>query len=507
MDPVALGIDIGTSSIKVLALDSNGTVLAEASHPLETVQTAPGHAEQHPDEWKAATIAAVADIGRTVPGLLKSVEILGVCGAAHIPVMLDSTGSLLRRAIMWTDQRSAKVAQRLDRTHGEEIARLSLNRPTATWTLPQLRWLAEHEPDVVERLAHLLFGKDFLVAWMTAEFVTDTGNATSSMLFDAQNGRWSPRLMDLANIPERVLPVVVESSDVVGDLRPTAADALGLRAGLPVIAGALDSICELLALGVAHPGEAMLRLGTAGGVMSVREQPAAHPQLISYPFLDRGWASQAFTTSAGGSLRWLQRLLNNPDSRSADLAEGTTFAALDEAAAAVPPGADGLVFHPYLLGERAPHWDPELRASFTGLAMQHDRRHLVRAVMEGIACSMRDCHDVLADSGSSIRKLRATGGGTRSDELSQITSNVLRLPVHRMRAAGSALGAAMLAGATAGLFDDLEAAVNTCTRERDVMRPDERTSDVYGRLIEHYRAVTEALRPLYQDAAVTSETT
>lgn len=490
-----LGLDIGSGSVKGLLLDGSGRVEASATCAFSTSHPAPGQAEQSPDEWFAAVVEVVDALTRADPSRAARLRGIGLTGAAHIPVLLDARLQVVRPAILWSDMRSAAEAVELERVHGSLIRDLTFNSPSPTWTLPQLLWLRRHEPEAMGDVRHLLLGKDEIIRRLTGRLVADQGNAASSLMLDVNRMRWSDDLVGLSGLQVEAMPEVVTPSEVVGSLSRAAAELLRLPAGLPVVAGGLDSVMELVALGVTQPGQAMLRLGTAGGIMAIATEGRAHHGLITYPYLDRGWCSQAFTSSCASSLQWMAGVLSRQDGMNE--ASTLAFEDLDALAAAVDPGADGVIFHPYLMGERAPHWNPELRASFIGLASGHGPGHLVRAVMEGVACSIRDCLDLLETLGGPLRSLRATGGMTQSDVWSHIVCDVLGRPFTPGQAEGSAMGAAMITATSLGMFPGLEEAVAACAEAGPVVDPDPASRGTYDRLIEVYRRVTEALAPIY----------
>jgi xylulokinase len=498
-EDLVLGLDVGSGSVKGLLLGASGRVEATAARVFPTSHPAPGHVEQSPDDWFEAVVRVVRALVDPDGARSRRIRGIGVTGAAHIPVLLGTDLQVLRPAILWSDGRSVAEAVELDRTHGATIRSVTLNAPSPTWTLPQLLWLQRHEPEVMSRVRHVVLGKDEIVRRLTGRIVADSGNAASSLLFDVHDMAWSAELVAAAGLEEAVMPTVMGPSDVVGSLRPDTATVLGLPSGLPVVAGGLDSVMELVALGSTRPGEAMLRLGTAGGVMTVTGEGRPHGGMITYPFLDRGWCCQAFTSSCASALQWVRELLLPGDAQGDDgEGDGAAFAELDRLARGALPGADGITFHPYLVGERAPHWDPSLRASFIGLQARHGRAELVRAVMEGVACSLRECLDALEGLGHPVASLRATGGATRSDVWSSIVCDVLGRSFERTTAEGSAKGVAMIAATSLGLFDHLDGAVAACVGRGDELRPDHALRPVYDDLLARYREVTTALAPIYR---------
>lgn len=490
-DAVILGIDLGTGGAKVVLASARRGVLRQSQRHIGTTRPAPGFSEQHPRDWLAAVAACCREV-------LADGEIpvaIGISGAAHIPVFLNSALEIVRPSILWNDTRSAAIATRLSETHGAEILALTCNMPSPAWTLPMLVWLEQNEPETLGATRHLLLGKDLLVHALTGVLVTDHGNAVSSMLADAHQPGWAAQLQDLVALDAAAYPEIVDPAQIVGGVTADAAERFGLPAGTPVIAGLLDSLGELIALGATRPGNSMLRLGTAGGIMTVTEQPLVDARLITYPFVGGQWASQAFTSSCASAISWFQGVLSH---EPAGASSGLTFEAMDLLAAAAEPGASGLLFQPYLAGERVPHWDSSLRAGFVGAGFEHKREHMVRAIFEGVGCSIADCHDAIASAGADTGQLRATGGGTRSDVLLSIVANILGKELSLGPSDGSATGAAALAGVSAGVFDNLDAAISAFSGPARSVMPRTDHTQLYRAVLQRYRALSTVLNPFYR---------
>ncbi len=488
---LTLGIDLGSSSVKCVLLDRSGCCVAASTRPVVTTYPAPGQAEQDPDSWWSAVTAAVRELTAGIaPG---EVVAIGICGAAHIPVLLNAQLQPVRPAILWTDQRSGEQVQRLAAACGPQLLATCFNQPSCTWTLPQLMWLHENEPDTFQQARHLLLGKDYIVYRLTSRLVTDTGNAASTLMMDMQRSAWAEEFVVLTGLPASALPPILACHEVAGRLLPEPARQLHLSAGIPVVAGALDSVMELLVLGVIDNGQAMLRLGTAGGIMVVTAQARPAAGVITYPFLfNKGWCCQAFTNSCASAVGWVQQLLGIGGDT------GAAFQEFAELAAAAPPGSEGLIFHPYLLGERAPLWDPLLRASFVGAAMRHGRAHFARAVLEGVAYSIRECCDLLCDIGYDITALRLAGGGARSRLWRQIVGDVLGRELTRTNAEeSSATGAAMLAAIGVGLFADMAEAAGACGGATETVQPDVASYERYDQVYQCYIKIRAGLQPYY----------
>lgn len=494
MNPGRLvGIDIGTSGIKCTLVALNGELVANASAEVSTDRPSPGWAEQHPDIWIHAVGTALAKLGQASGGFAGVVSV-GVTAATHSAVLLNRAHRPVRPAIMWTDRRSHRQSQNLERDHHALIMRVGLNRPTPTWTLPQLRWLAEHEPAALRETRHIIFVKDYIRWWLTGELATDPIDASGSLLLDPIRGEWAPELTSLVPIDDDVLPSLIEPHARAGVVTPTAAEATGLPSGIPVACGTSDTAAEALAVGVRGTGDGVVKLATAGTVSLFDTCPYPDNRSLTYryPLADL-WYSCHATSSAAASLRWLRDIVSTTG-RPAD------FGQLDALAAGVPAGADGAVFLPFLEGERSPHWDPDLRASFSGLQSSHGLAHLARAVMEGVACSLRDCLDAAELLAGRADRLRLAGGGSRSAVWRGILATILERRLETTEHTDAAFGAAMIAGVAAGRFQTLTDAIDTCVRVTGVVEPHAPDVERYSALLESYRRTTAALAPVYHHA-------
>lgn len=495
MAPVVLGIDLGTGSLKAVLLGADGAVLASATRGYPTSTPHPGWAEQDPADWLVALRGAVDALSAGAPAAMARLSGIGLCSAAHLPVLLDDRDAVLRPAILWSDQRSHAEVAALKARAGARIAEIACNEPGCTWTLPQLWWVWAHEPDVRGRVRTLLGSKDYLLFCLTGEKVMDPGSVAATLLGDARDRTWAPELTGLSGLPASAFPPVRPARALAGTVTPEAARAFGLPAGVPVVTGTLDSAAELLGCGLVAPGgNGMIRVGSAGGVMLLAEAPAFRSGVITYPHVADGvWYHQAGTNACATSLGWIRDLAG---AMRDDGPAAVGYAELDRLAQACEPGAEGLLFHPYLQGERAPHWSAAIRGGFTGLDLRHGWPHLVRAVMEGVAFSLRDCLGLFGGEGRALRAAVLSGGVVRSPVWSAILTNVLGLETCTVAQGDSALGAAMLAGAGVGMFATLEDAVARCVRREAVLHPDAALADRYGRAFDRYRRIGTFLHSL-----------
>ena len=455
MTDALVGLDVGTTALKAVAISPDGEVLAtaEETYPLSTPR--PGWAEQDPEDWWRAAQAALARLPQGPVGL---------SGQMHGLVVLDPAGRVLRPAILWNDQRTAAECAEIEARIGlGRLITLTGNRALPGFTAPKLLWLRRHEPEVYARVRHILLPKDYVRFRLTGERLIDAADASGTLLFDVARRRWSYEVCKALEIPVDWLPEAHES---------------------PEVAAAGDQAAGALGVGVAAPGPVSVVLGTSGVVFATlpayRADPEARVHVFCHAVPDT-WHAMGVMLSAAGSFGWLRDVV------------GGDVRALDDEAARWPPGVEGLQFAPYLVGERTPHADPDARGAFVGLSLRHDRGPLARAVLEGVAYGLRDSLELLRALGVEPAVGRISGGGARSELWVQIVASVLGLPLERVAVEeGAAYGAALLAGVRAGAFGDVHEAVARCVRVRDRVEPAWDYEAGYARFRELY----PALRPL-----------
>ena len=458
-----VGLDIGTTGVKALALSPDGAVTGRAEEKYPLSMPRPGWAEQDPDDWVRAAEAALGRLGGDGS--------LGLSGQMHGLVVLDSEQRVLRPAILWNDQRTAAECAEIEERIGlGRLIELTGNRALPGFTAPKLLWLRRHEPEVYARIEHVLLPKDYVRLRLTGERATDAADASGTLLFDVSRRRWSEEVLEALELPDAWLPSAYESPDV------------------PAAPGAGDQAAAALGVGVDGPGPLSVVLGTSGVVFAALPGFAADPQARVHAFchaVPGGWHAMGVMLSAAGSLRWLRD------------AVGGTYGELIAEAERWPPGVEGLTFLPYLQGERTPHADPNARGAFVGLTLRHDRGALVRAVLEGVAYGLRDSLELLRGLGVEADVGRASGGGARSDLWLRIAATVLDLPLERpVVEEGSAYGAALLAGVAAGSFADVHEAVEACVRTTGRIEPEPLWRDAHEAGYARFRALYPALRPL-----------
>ena len=453
-EPILLGVDLGTSRLKLAAVTPTGKVIATASAAYPTNRSASGHAEQDPDRWWAGFRGALVGLGRSIgPGALEGISAIGVAGQMHGLVAVDLRGRHVRPCMTWEDSRAtAELDEVRGRISAERVALLSGSPLAAGFAAGLARWLVRHETASARRSRWLLQPKDWLRFQLTGEAATEPSDASGTLLFDVIAGEWSPELMVAFDVESRLLPPIVPSASVAGRLMPRVAAELGLPARLPVVAGGGDAPAAALGAGirVGHPGErGLLSFGTAAQIAVPTGQPTPDP-LCAYQLfrhvIEGEWLMVAAIPSAGSSIAWLARLL------LPDLESGPAIGQLIAEAVSVPPGARGILFIPQLLGRRSPRVDPRAAGAFVGLRAQHRRPELARAVLEGVGFALKDGLDALRDHGLRPNTLSLVGGAGDSDVWPRILSAILDVRIERLAdIAGAALGAAALAAEGAGI--------------------------------------------------------
>jgi xylulokinase len=469
-----IGIDVGTSGVKALALAPDGTVLgrAEETYPLEMPQ--PGWAEQDPELWWTATERALAALDAD------DVAGIGLSGQMHGLVVLDSAERVLRPAILWNDQRASAECVEIEESIGfARLVSLTGNRALSGFTAPKLLWLKHHEPATYRSIASVLLPKDYVRLRLTGEHAIDVADASGTLLFDVAHRRWSDEMLAALEVPADWLPTSYESPEVSGLT----------ESGVPVAAGGGDQACGALGVGVDRPGPLSIALGTSGVVFATLEDYTADAEARLHTFchaVPGRWHAMGVSLSAAGSVEWLRTLLL-PDGEISDLVEEATRWA---------PGTEGVLFLPYLAGERTPHGDPHARGAFVGLSLRHDRGAMLRAVFEGVAYALRDSLELIRGLGIEPVLARVSGGGARSDLWLSIIASVLGIPLERTESQdGAAFGAALLGGVAAGVFADVREAVDACVRVTDTLEPNPVWERVYEEGYQRYRALYPALRP------------
>jgi xylulokinase len=489
---VLIGLDIGTSGARALAVSDSGDVIASAAQEYPLLTPRPGWTEQNPEDWWEASRKVLAEVASAVKGKVAGI---GLTGQMHGAVFLDANDRVIRPALLWNDQRTAAQCNEItDRVGRERLLAIAGNPALTGFQAPKVLWLREAEPASYARLTHLLLPKDFIRLRLAGEYATDASDASGTLLLDLRRRTWSEEILNALELPREWLPNVYEGPDETGRLFVDVAAELGLPAGIPIAAGGGDNAAAAVGCGVVEEGIASSSIGTSGVLFAYTPQFTPDPSGRLHAFchaVPGAYHLMGVTLSAGGSLNWWRQVLG----------EQHDYDALIELAASAPVGSEGLLFLPYLSGERTPHLDPSARGAFFGLTARHRLNHLTRAVMEGVTYSLADCLQLMIDLGVKLNHIRAIGGGARSELWRQIQADVFGMPVRQTAVEeGPAYGAALLAGVTAGQFKDVHEASSLVRLRPEVAEPNRDNAQLYRRYLKIYRdlypATTAAMAQL-----------
>ncbi len=489
-----LGIDVSTTASKALLIDEQGAVVAVASTPHEHASPHPLWSEQDPEQWWAATQQSIRQVLHVAAIDAAAIAGIGLTGQMHGLVLLDARGRVLRPALLWNDGRASAQCDAIRERLGlARLVALTGNDAFAGFTAPKLLWVSDHEPEIYARTAQVLLPKDYVRYRLTGAYATDKAGAGGTLLLDLARRDWSEEVLDALGISPDWLPPTFEGPAITGRVTEAVATATGLKAGTPVVGGGGDQAAQAVGVGAVAPEVWGLTLGTSGVVFAPSLTPTveAHGRVHAFPHAVPGrWHLMGVMLSAAGSLRWYHDTLAPEHDYDALLAD----------AAALAPGCEGLLFQPYLTGERTPHADPMVRGAFIGLTIRHTRAHLTRAVLEGVAFGLRDNVGLLEEAGlPAPRQVRLSGGGARSALWRQILADVLGVELVTVQTTeGAAYGAALLAGVGTGLWPSVEAACERTVRLDQVVGPTRAAKAIYDASYERYRALYPLLGPFYR---------
>lgn len=496
---LVLGLDVSTTAAKAVLMDRAGRAVATgtAEYPYQTPR--PLWSEADPERWWEWAVTAIRSALRSAGVAGREVEAAGPTGQMHGCVLLDQQGAVLRPAILWNDQRTGRQCEQIRRRLGPRLLEITGNDALTGFTAPKLLWVRENEPRVWERTAHFLLPKDYVRFRLTGELATDKSDGAGTLLFDLAARTWSEDILEALGVDPDWAPPAFEGPEVTGTVSGEAARLTGLAAGTPVVAGGGDQAANAVGCGAVDPGTAVLSLGTSGVVFAPTREAATETAGRVHSFchcLPDRWHLMGVMLSAAGALRWFRDAL----------APGMSFAQLDAEAARVPAGAEGLLFAPYLTGERTPYPDPAARGAFVGLTVRHTRGHLARAVLEGVAFGLRDSLEAMTGAGMPRpQQIRASGGGTRSPLWRQILADVLGAEIVSVSTSeGAAAGAGVLASAGAGWFPSVGEAVAAMVKVSGAVPPGP-DREIYDRLHPLYQTLYPALRPANHSLTASEE--
>ncbi len=505
-DGLLLGIDLGTSGTKTVLFTLDGTPLASATREYPLYQPQNGWAEQDPQDWWDAacetTRAVLAESGADPARVLG----VGISGQMHGLVLLDETGAPLGRSLLWCDGRTGEECREITQAVGaQRLIDLTANPALTGFTAPKLLWVRKHRPEDYARARHLLLPKDYVRFRLTGEIGGDYSDASGTSLLDITRRRWSDEVLAALDIPRALLPELSDSPAVAGRITEEAAARCGLRAGTPVVAGAGDNAAAAVGTGVVEEGKAFTTLGTSGVVFAHADSVRIDPQGRVHTFcaaVPGAYTVMSCTLAAGLSLKWLRDQFFSPERETAALLGKDPYVLMDQQAARIPIGADRLLFLPYLMGERSPLLDENARGVFFGLSAVHTRAHLLRAVLEGVVYSQRQCLDILREMKVAPETMLACGGGGSSPLWRQMLADVFAMPVQTAASKeGPALGAAILAGVGAGVWPSVPEACRQVIRVNAPELPDEGRAARYEPFYRLYKELYPALKPAFRQLA------
>jgi xylulokinase len=503
--PYYLGVDVGTTGSKALLVDEKGRVVAShtTEYPLYTPRV--GWTEQNPEDWWSATVKSVRAVLEKSKVKPEEVEGVGLTGQMHGLVMLDRELKVIRPAILWNDQRTGEEAEYINTKLGERIIEVTGNIAHTGFTAPKLLWVKRHEPENFARMRKFLLPKDYVGLKLTGEIAMDVNDASGTALFDVKRRKWAEGLIAELELPLDVFPKVLESPEVRGEVTAEAAELTGLRKGVPVVAGAGDQGAAGVGAGVVEEGVVSVNIGTSGVVFTNSDAYRFDPKGRLHAFchaVPGKWHLMGVMLSAGGSLRWFRDKLGQLERGLADLLGVDPYDLLCREAEQVPPGSEGLVFLPYLAGERTPHADPYARGVFFGLSLKHGRGHMVRAVLEGVCYGLRDSLELMLALGLKVREVRVLGGGARSLLWRKILADVFGADVYTMEVdEGSSFGAAILASVGTKAYATVRDAARSMVRTKEVVKHDPANHELYTKYYALYRELYPALKNLYRRLA------
>jgi xylulokinase len=488
-----LGIDLGTSSVKAVITDSSGILLGSGSKEYPIDIPKPGYAEQDPEIWWNAVVYAVTESIQKSGAGPDSIAGIGIDGQMHAPVMLDRRGKPVRPVIIWADQRADKESEELINLIGRDtFGTIAGTAPCVGFMAPTLLWIKRNEQESLDATSSCILPKDYIRLKLTGEIAVEASDASATALFDIRRRDWSDKIINKIGLPRDIFPEVLEPVDRAGELTKTAAERLGLKRGIPVAAGSADQVTQAIGNGLSKPGDCFIALGSGGQLVINTAEPVANPDLNVHVFChaeQKFWYVLGAMLTAGLSLRWFRDLLGWTERENA-------FELLSEAAGNVSPGAENLIFLPYLAGERSPIMDPKAKGVFTGLTLGHGRGHLSRAIMEGVACAFKHILETVMLMGLSPNRIIATGNGLAAPLWRQITADILGVPLYLSgQKEQSARGAAFLGGIAGGMYNNIEEVSLLIPDPTEITEPGSQNGPVYTDLYERFKELYPVLKP------------
>ncbi len=490
-----LGIDLGTSSVKVIVMNENGNILGEASREYPVYYPKSNWAEQNPEEWWLATKDCIKELTKKEFCLKDTIIGIGLTGQMHGLVALDDSNQVIHPAIIWCDQRTQEECDEIVEYFGQEkLSDFTGNKALTGFTAPKILWLKKHKPELFKRIAHILLPKDYIRFKLTHDYATDLSDASGMLMLDVKNRKWSKEMLEFIGIDESLLPELYESYQVTGYLTDEVKDILGLKGEIAVIAGAGDQAAGAIGTGTVNEGIVSVTLGTSGVVFAAHDEYAVDDENRLHVFCHANgkYHSMGVMLSAASCFNWWVKQVNKEVSIETLLKEAEDISV----------GSNGLIFLPYLMGERTPHSDPNAKGTFIGLTMSHSRGHLTRAILEGVAFALRDSIEILRDLKIPISSVRLIGGGSKSRLWTQIIADVFENNVEILHTdQGGALGAAILASVGCQTYDTVENACKDIIMVKEVFQPQKVNVEKYNDYYQVYKGCYETLKSTFKSLA------
>ncbi len=498
-----IGVDCGTSGTKTVLFDEYGKVISSATVEYPMYQPKNGYAEQEPADWANAMISTIKSVVAKSGVSRNDVKGIGISGQMHGLVLLDRENKVLRRSIIWCDQRTAAEVDEMNRIVGnDKLVDITANPALTGWTAAKILWVKNNEPEIYSKIAHILLPKDYLRFILTHEYATEVSDASGMQLLDVPNRCWSDEILRAFEIDKKWLGTVYESCAVTGKLTKAMADELGLCEGTIVVGGAGDNAAAAVGTGVVRDGRAFTTIGTSGVVfahtsdIAIDKMGRVHTCCAAVP---GSWHIMGVTQGAGLSLKWFRDQFCSSEKETAAYMDVDPYYLMDQQAAQVPVGSNRLLYLPYLMGERTPHLDPNARGVFFGLSAMHTKRDMLRAVMEGVAYSLRDCVEVFREMGISVFDMMACGGGGASKLWRSMLSDLYNCSVKTASSKeGPALGVAILAAVGAGIYNSVPEACDTIVGVDKIVEPVTENVPEYEKYYQLYRSIYPALKDSFQ---------
>jgi len=506
-----LGIDIGTSGTKTVLFDENGNTVSSATEEYPLYQPHIGWAEQLPEDWWKATVESIRKVIQKSGVKASDVKAIGLSGQMHGMVLLDKFGEVMRPAIIWCDQRTQKECDQITEIIGKErLIEITANPALTGFTASKVMWVKNNQPEIYEKIDKILLPKDYIRYRLTGEFASEVSDASGTQFLDIPKRTWSKEVLEKLEVDYDWMPPVYESQEVTGRISKTVADLLGLEEGTPVVGGGGDQAAGAVGNGIVKPGVISSTIGTSGVVFAFLDKISIDPLGRVHTFchaVPNTWHVMGVTQGAGLSLQWMRNNFGGMERELAKFIDVDPYVLLGQEAEKAAPGCDGLIYLPYLMGERTPHLDPYAKGVFFGISAKHGRNEMIRSVMEGVAYSLRDCLEIIKGMGVEVKQVRASGGGARSSLWRQMQADIFNTSISTINSnEGPALGAAILAGVGAGIYSNVPEACEAIIKLTNTQEPIEENVRVYNQYYEVYAELYQALKASFRKVAMINET-